>query len=105
MSQIRKQWPDSRGGKFVIAGAALVYVARDGKLLLPLPVDYLSWTSDMDEFFDRPEFRAATKTALIGGEASALAQRKLNELGWNFVLRAPYDGAPKYPVELHGASD
>jgi len=105
LSQIRKHWPDSRGDKFVIAGAALVYVARDGKLLLPLPVDYLSWTSDMDEFFDCPEFRTATKTALIGGEASALAQRKLNELGWNFILRAPYDGAPKYPVELHSASD
>ena len=104
LSQIRKYWPDSRGGKFVIAGAALVYVARDGRLLLPLPVDYLSWTSDMDEFFDRSEFRTATKTALIGGEASALAQRKLSERGWNIVLRAPYDGAPKYPAELR-ASD
>ena len=98
LSQIRKQWPKERGGKFVIAGAALVYIARDGRLLLPMPVDYLSWTADIEEFFTRTEFGAAGKTALIGGEASALAKRKLRERGWHVVLRAPYDGAPKYPA-------
>lgn len=105
LSQIRKHSPEARGGKFVLAGAALVYVARDGKLLLPLPVDYLSWTADMDEFFDRAEFRGASKTVLIGGEATALARRKLAERGWRIVLRAPYDGAPTYPAELHHASN
>ncbi|WP_330888103.1 hypothetical protein [Rudaea sp.] len=98
LSQIRKHWPTERNGQFVIAGAALVYVARDGRLLLPMPVDYLSWTADIDEFFDRPEFKAADKTALVGGEASALAQRKLRERGWRLVQRAPYAGAPKYPA-------
>jgi len=98
LSQIRKQWPKERGGKFVIAGAALVYIARDGRLLLPIPVDYLSWTADIDEFFTRTEFGTAGKTALIGGEASALAKRRLRERGWHVVLRAPYDGAPKYPA-------
>ena len=61
-------------------------------------MDYLSWTDDIDEFFDRPEFRNADKTALVGGEASALARRKLGEHGWRVVLRAPYEGAPKYPA-------
>lgn len=97
LSQIRKHWPNERGGKLVIAGAALVYVARDGRLLLPMPVDYLSWTADIGEFFDRPEFKSADKTALVGGEASALVKRKLRERGWRLVERAPYDGAPKYP--------
>lgn len=98
LSQIRKHWPTARGGKLVIAGAALVYVARDGKLLLPLPVDYLSWTADIDEFFTRPEFKTVDKTVLIGGEASLLAQRRLSERGWHLVLRAAYEGAPKYPA-------
>lgn len=100
LSQIRKRWPDARGGKLLIAGAALVYVARDGKVLLPLPVDYLSWTADIDEFFERPEFRTTSKTVLVGGQASALAQRKLRERAWTVVLQAPYEGAPKYPGEF-----
>ncbi len=97
LSQIRKRLPDARGSKFLIAGASLVYIARDGKLLLPLPVDYLSWSADIDEFFGRPEFRATDKTVLIGGEASMLAQRELSGRGWNLVLRATYAGAPNYP--------
>ncbi|MBS0583330.1 MAG: hypothetical protein JSS42_09545 [Proteobacteria bacterium] len=97
LSQIRRHWPNERGGNFVIAGAALVYIARDGRLLLPMPVDYLGWTADIDEFFTRPEFRAADKTALVGGEASTLAQHKLRERGWQLLQRAPYDGAPRYP--------
>ena len=105
LSQIHKYLPGSRGGELVIAGASLVYVARDGKLVLPLPVDYLSWSSDMGEFFRRPEFRAADKTALIGGEASILAQRELGERGWNLVLRAAYQGAPNYPSDLTSASN
>ena len=98
LSQIRKHWPTERNGKFVIAGAALVYIARDGRLLLPMPVDYLSWTADIDEFFDRPEFKTADKTALVGGEASPLVQRKLGERGWRLLQRAPYEGAPRYPT-------
>jgi len=97
LSQIRKYPRDARHGKLVIAGAALVYVTRDGKLLLPLPVDCLSWTAEVDEFFDRAEFKHGDRTALIGGGITALAQRRLRERGWRVVLRAPYDGAPKYP--------
>lgn len=98
LSQIRRHSRDARRGKLVIAGAALVYVTRDGRLLLPMPVDYLSWTADIDEFFTRPEFGSGSKTVLIGGEASALARRKLGERGWRLVQRAPYDGAPRYPA-------
>ncbi|MFT3792828.1 MAG: hypothetical protein QM741_17555 [Rudaea sp.] len=98
LSQIRRYRPDARGGKLVVADAALAYVARDRRLLLPLPLDYLSWTADIAGFFDRAEFgSAADKTVLIGGEASALARRKLAARGWHLVLRAPFAGAPKYP--------
>jgi len=96
LALIERQAPNASGGKLIIAGAALVYVTSDGKLLLPLPLDYLTWSRDIGDFFDRPEFAYANKTVLIGGEASLLAQRKLTERGWGLVLRAPYAGAPDY---------
>jgi hypothetical protein len=78
------------------AGAALIYVAPNGKLVLPLPVDYLTWNPDIAIFFDRQELRSANKTLLIGGEASMLAQRKLTERGWSLEMRTPFEGAPAY---------
>jgi len=88
----------ARNSKLVVVGAAIVYAMPNSHIVLPMPVDYLSWNRDMGEFFDRPEFAHATdKLLLIGGEASPLARRKLAEHGWRVVLRAPYDGAPKYP--------
>jgi hypothetical protein len=81
LSQIRKYRPDARAVKLVIAGASLVYVTREGKLLLPPPVDYLSWTADIDEFFQRPKLRTPAKTILVCGEASTLAQLRLGESG------------------------
>ena len=88
--------PDTRGGTLSVIGAALAWRTSGGKLLLPLPVDYLTWSHDIDDFFDQQEFRSRDKTALIGGEASMLAQRQLTERGWNLVLRAPHGGAPIY---------
>jgi hypothetical protein len=90
---------DASGGKLFVAGAALAWQTPSGRLLLPLPVDYLTWNSDLDEFFTQPVFAVQEKSALIGGEASILAQRKLTERGWNLVLRTPFDGAPAYAQE------
>jgi hypothetical protein len=87
---------DATGGALLINGAALAWRTPSGRLLLPLPVDYLTWSHDIDVFFDQPVFSVANKTVLIGGETSMLAQRRLTERGWNLVSRAPFDGAPAY---------
>jgi hypothetical protein len=87
---------DATGGTLLTAGAALAWRTPSGRLLLPLPVDYLTWSHAIDDFFDQPVFSVPNKTALIGGEASMLAQRRLTERGWNLVSRAPFDGAPAY---------
>ena len=87
---------DAAGGTVLINGAALAWRMPSGKLLLPLPVDYLTWSHDIDAFFDQSAFSVTGKTALIGGEASMLAQRHLTERGWNLVSRAPFEGAPAY---------
>jgi hypothetical protein len=87
---------DATGGTLLVAAAALAWRAPSGKLLLPLPVDYLTWSHDINNFFDQPVFSVTNKTALLGGEASMLAQRRLTERGWSLILRAPFDGAPAY---------
>ncbi|HKE49405.1 MAG TPA: hypothetical protein VKB52_15170 [Rhodanobacteraceae bacterium] len=89
----------AHGGMLRPIGAGLGYMAADGELVLPLPVDRLSWTSEVRDFFDRPEFRTAHKTVLIAGSASLLARRALTDRGWSIVVRAPYEGAPAYPDE------
>ena len=91
--------PDAIGGKLIVTGAAIAWRTPSDHLLLPLPVDCLTWSHDLDDFFAQPAFAAREKSALIGGEASTLAQRKLTERGWNIVLRTPFDGAPAYAQE------
>ncbi len=86
-------------GKLLVIGAALAWQSDDGKLLLPLPVDHLSWSHDIGDFFDASAFKGGNRTLLIGGDASPLAMRKLTDRGWNIVTRAPFDGAPHYVDE------
>ena len=86
----------AHGGLLRPIGAGLAYEAADHELVLPLPVDYLSWTAEIRDFIDRAEFRVTSKTVLIAGGASLAARRALTERGWNIVLRAPWTGAPPY---------
>ncbi len=86
----------AKDGALQPIGAGLAYVTTDGELLLPLPVDRLSWTHEVRDFLDRPEFRRAKKTVLIGGNASFGARRALTFRGWNIIVRAPWPGAPPY---------
>ena len=95
---IRRNVPGGSAGKLVVAGAALAWRSADGRILLPLPLDYLSWSHDIDEFFDQPALRAADKTVLIAGDASLPAQRAMTSRGWSLRLRARYDGAPAYAL-------
>jgi hypothetical protein len=99
---IRRNVAAGSVGKLVVAGAAVAWHGGDGALLLPLPVDYLSWSHDIDEFFDQPAFRALDKTVLIAGDASLPAQRGMTRRGWNLKLRARYDGAPAYALGRFG---
>ena len=76
-------------GALIVAGAGLAWRAADGHLLLPLPVDYLTWSHDLGEFFDQRTLAGRDRTVLIGGDASMPAQREMTTRGWNLVLRAP----------------
>jgi hypothetical protein len=88
--------PRAQGGTFEPIGAGLAYMTRDGELVLPLPVDRLSWTAEVRQFLDRREFRVARKSILIGGTASLLARRNLTDRGWSQFVRVPWPGSPPY---------
>jgi hypothetical protein len=93
----------AKQGALERVGAGLAYAAADGELVLPLPVDRLSATAEVERFLDRPEFRAKNKTALIGGDASLAARRALTERGWSIVLGARRAGAPPYARSVEPA--
>ena len=86
----------ARGGALVPVGATLAFRATDGELLLPLPVDRVSWTEEMRDFFDRNSVRGAKRTVLVTGAISLLAQRELTDRGFSLVAHLPYPGAPAY---------
>jgi hypothetical protein len=105
LKSIRQRVVAPAEGKLLVLGAALAWRSAEGAILLPLPVDYLTWSHDIDELFDLPEFAAKDKTVLIAGEASMTAQRQLTDRGWSLVSHAPYEGAPPYTRSILAAGD
>lgn len=84
------------GGELRPLGATLAFVARDGELLLPLAVDHLSWTAQMERFFDGDHVAVTPRTLLVTGAISLSAQRELTQRGWSLVPHLPYPDAPPY---------
>jgi hypothetical protein len=86
----------ARGGSLRPLGATLVFQTADGELLLPLAVDYLSWTRQLRRFFDNEKVAITPRTLLVSGSISLRAQRELTARGWSLVPHLPYPGAPAY---------
>jgi hypothetical protein len=86
----------ARGGTLHPLGATLAFRSNDGELLLPLAVDYLSWTEQMQGFFDADHVATKPRTLLVTGEISLRAQRELTRRGWSLVPHLPYPDAPPY---------
>lgn len=90
---------EDRGGEFRPYGALPVYHTPRRELVLPLPVDHLSWTDQIATAFDRPGVAGHRHRTLIsGGGFSLQSQRMLTERGWSLVPHLPYPGAPPYSV-------
>lgn len=81
----------ARGGTVRTVGAGIVYESRDGELILPLPVDYLVWTDQVERFFARKELQHEHRTAVIRGQGSPRSLRELTERGWNLRIDRPAD--------------
>jgi hypothetical protein len=56
---------------------------RDGGIVVPAPVDYVSWTERIASFAKNPELVAAPKRTLwLTGKMSARARKELQAAGW-----------------------
>jgi hypothetical protein len=84
------------GGRLRPLGATLVFHGRDGELLLPLAIDHLAWTPQMQRFFDHQGVAGPRRTLLVTGSISLRSQRELTARGWSLVPNLPYPGAPDY---------
>ena len=80
--------PRAKGGRLLTIGAGLAYDSSDGERVLPLPVDYLVWTSEVARFLDSEEFRVPRKSILLSGSASERSEQELTARGWNIVIAA-----------------
>ena len=87
----------AKGGTLQPIGAGLAYMAADAELVLPLPVDYLSWSQDVRAFFDRARVSSHEQDRADRWRTPASARgAALTERGWNIVVRAPWPDAPAY---------
>lgn len=89
--------PGQRGGRFVPQGALLAYETPQGELVLPLPVDWLGWTREVDRWFDLDLLQApGPRRLLVSGRVTPRAASELRARGWRLEQPAAYAGRPPY---------
>lgn len=65
----------------------------DGALVVPGPVDYVSWTERLDRFSRREDLAAARRGLWLTGQASPRATQELTARGWTVHENVPPPGA------------
>ena len=87
------------GATVELAVAGRMLVARvDGTLVVPMPVDVLSWTAPVADLFDDPALRAARREMWLDGEATMRAQRELTRRGFGLRLDLPRSTREALPL-------
>jgi hypothetical protein len=54
----------------------------NGTLVVPMPVDYISWTERVARFPQRPDIQAPEHVGFISGRLSPLANKEFTKRGW-----------------------
>ena len=62
---------------------------QDGAIIVPGPVDYLSWTKTIDRFTRRPDLTQPKRMLLLSGQASPRARRELERRDWIVETQVP----------------
>ncbi len=89
--------PEERGGRFIAQGALMAYVTPQGELLLPLPVDWLGWTDEMDRWFGLEALsHAGPRRVLVAGQVTPEARWQVQARGWRLQCLDAYPGRPPY---------
>lgn len=88
---------DERGGEFVPQGALLAYRTPAGELVVPLAVDWLAWTPELQRWFGLGVLADdAPRRLLVSGVVSERAHREISARGWRLAPPPPYPGEPPY---------
>lgn len=67
-------------------GIVPVAFKKDGTAVVPLPVDYLSWTDSMEQYFQKPDSSIKKREMVMTGGLSPLADTELKKRGWTVRL-------------------
>ena len=71
----------------VSAKGTVVGRDRSGAVVVPAPVDYVSWTKRIAYFAHRRDLAAPKRIALLTGQMSPMAKRNFQKLGWTIYER------------------
>lgn len=66
----------------IIAKGTVIGRERNGTIVVPAPVDYVSWTQRISYFAHRPDLKAPKRIAMLTGRMSPMARRNFQKLGW-----------------------
>ena len=72
---------EKRIGELLVRGP-IVARATDGTLVVPAPIDYVSWTERVARFADREDLAAPNRAILLTGQTTPRAKRELQGRGW-----------------------
>jgi hypothetical protein len=67
----------------------LVARETDGSIVVPAPIDYVSWTERVAAFADRPDLAAPRRTILLTGQTTPRAMLELKGRGWILQEKVP----------------
>lgn len=56
--------------------------SKEGSIIIPTPLDYVSWTKKLDSFISRAEFQNRKRLILVRGRFSEVAKKKLIQKQW-----------------------
>jgi hypothetical protein len=76
----------------VTATGTVVGREQGGAIVVPAPVDYVSWTERVARFANRGDLKAPQRTILLTGKMSPRARQEFEALGWKVEEEARPQG-------------
>ncbi len=90
--------------ELIEVGGMLVARIDKRRLVVPMPVDVLSWTAPIAALFADPALRAAQREMWLDGEATVRAQRELTARGFGLRLDLPRSTRVLLPIPVQESS-
>ena len=79
----------------ILARGTLMGRTGTGETVVVAPVDYLTWSGQLERFLDHDDVRSGKRSAWLSGRASPVARKALEEAGWDL-----HEGLDWAPVSL-----